>query len=472
VRGRRRLGALLLAGASVVVALALVEAVGAWLAAGRCGGGQAPLWRPDPTTGWALIPGRVADVTVCRQNEPLATHRVRVNALGHRDRRRSYARRPGVPRVLLLGDSFVEAVQVDLADTFAVRVERRLGVEMLNAGVSGYATDGELRAFRAEGRRYRPDLVLLVFYVGNDVLENGPRLYLKNPHGLPPKPWLRVRGDAGPALRACLVAHRTAARLAGHVPAPLWTGLRTVRFALVRGVDAALGALCDGATGPALIDGVPELLGVYGAPRTPAWVEAWRESERLLLRLARSARASGADFAVVVAPAAQEYVPEERRLQRLRPRAGAVAWAYDYPHRRLAAFLAAHAIPSLSLREPLERHFRETGRCGCYPWDGHWDAEGHGVVADALEPFVRQRLRLRARMPPSSGEAASFTHDTAAAHATRQLHRDLAAAHDPARVTSLPLGDGPDKGCAPWPSRKRRTSSGTPAPSHAPTASS
>ena len=50
---------------------------------------------------------------------------------------------------------------------------------MLNAGVSGYSTDNELRAFLSRGARYAPDAVLLVFHVGNDVLENGARLYLE-----------------------------------------------------------------------------------------------------------------------------------------------------------------------------------------------------------------------------------------------------------------------------------------------------
>jgi len=51
------------------------------------------------------------------------------------------------------------------------RVERRLNAaagrgrrfEVLNAGVSNWGTDNPLLYFRSEGRKYRPDLVLLAF---------------------------------------------------------------------------------------------------------------------------------------------------------------------------------------------------------------------------------------------------------------------------------------------------------------------
>jgi hypothetical protein len=64
----------------------------------------------------------------------------------------------------------VEGMQVPLEDTFATIVEsdlreRGLPVEMINAGVSGFGTDNELLFFRAEGVRYAPDLVVLVFNV-------------------------------------------------------------------------------------------------------------------------------------------------------------------------------------------------------------------------------------------------------------------------------------------------------------------
>jgi hypothetical protein len=283
----------------------------------------------------------------------------------------------------VLGDSFVEALQVDLDDTFAALLERHLDVEVLNLGVSGYSTDNELRTFVGRGRRYAPDAVLLVLHVGNDVLENGARLYLSNPHGLPPKPWLRSR-DPSRGLAACLALHRAAAHVASSVPGILWQDSRLVRAGLTKGVSGVLRTACAGTLDAPLVPGVPEFRGVYGAPETRAWTEAWTTTEHLLVHLARRVRASGMRFAVAVGPAGLEYDPSLAVDEGAFPATRSRAWDFDYPHRRLAALFAREGITSVDLLPALRAHFEATGRSGCHPFDGHWDREGHRVVADAL----------------------------------------------------------------------------------------
>jgi lysophospholipase L1-like esterase len=288
--------------------------------------------------------------------------------------------------VLVLGDSYVEALQVDLEDTFLARLERVLGIEMINAGVSGYSTDNELRAFARYSDRVRPDAVLLVLFVGNDVLENGPRLFLKNPHGLPPKPWLGLGEGPGPLAR-CYAVARGAAEVADHVPDLLWTTSRLLRWTLTGGVGAALSAGCRDATGPPLIPGQLELFGVYGRPQTVAWEEAWAVTERTLHDLVTRVRDADMQVGIVLAPWQVEYDPSALLRPFFPPAAGG-AWDYGYPYARLGALLTTWSVPWVSLEPALASHYAATGRSGAYAWDGHWNAEGHAVVADALEPFV------------------------------------------------------------------------------------
>ena len=54
-----------------------------------------------------------------------------------------------------------------LADLLAPR-----GVEVLNLGVGGYGTAQQLLTLEEDGLRYRPDLVVLGFFLGNDVQNN------------------------------------------------------------------------------------------------------------------------------------------------------------------------------------------------------------------------------------------------------------------------------------------------------------
>ena len=79
-------------------------------------------------------------------------------------------------RIVSLGDSFTIGFEVDVEDCFSSVLERALqkkghGVEVLNAGVSGYSTAEACLYVERELLKYDPDLVLLSFY-HNDVRDN------------------------------------------------------------------------------------------------------------------------------------------------------------------------------------------------------------------------------------------------------------------------------------------------------------
>lgn len=138
------------------------------------------VYRLDPRYHYALRPGTRK---LYRNSEPNGGRRVLfvVNRDGFRgDELRDD---PGV-RVLVYGDSFVEADYTPLPETFAKRLEALLTealgrrAEVVNAGVNGYGPDQALRRFEDEASRLRPAAAVLVLYAGNDfgdVLRN--RLY-------------------------------------------------------------------------------------------------------------------------------------------------------------------------------------------------------------------------------------------------------------------------------------------------------
>ncbi|NEP85014.1 MAG: hypothetical protein F6K39_47110, partial [Okeania sp. SIO3B3] len=78
------------------------------------------------------------------------------------------------PRVLMLGDSFVHAVQVAEVDTAHQQLENRLGMEVISAGVVNWGTNQQLLYYQTQGRLCQPDTVLLMVYLGNDILDNLP----------------------------------------------------------------------------------------------------------------------------------------------------------------------------------------------------------------------------------------------------------------------------------------------------------
>ena len=127
-------------------------------------------WKYDPLLGWAHEPGQegIFETPQFRTN-------VRINANGLRDRPHSYERRDDIERILVLGDSFAWGYGVEESERFSQLLEKSQGVEVINAGVSGYSTDQELLWYRNEGIKYETDLVILVL-AGNDVGDNERQL--------------------------------------------------------------------------------------------------------------------------------------------------------------------------------------------------------------------------------------------------------------------------------------------------------
>lgn len=178
--GRRRRWPRRVAGLAggLLIGLALAEC-GARLAwrverpagaeAGAVGEGESihgPHMRLDPELGFRLEPGFSAVVV-----EPETRAQVRINRYGMRGPDPDPTRAPR-ERWMVLGDSFVSALQVEQDETFVALLDGGMDAEVLNAGVDAYSTYQATRWYRRIDERLPADQVLLVFYVGNDPIDN------------------------------------------------------------------------------------------------------------------------------------------------------------------------------------------------------------------------------------------------------------------------------------------------------------
>lgn len=144
-----------------------------------------------------------------------------------------WPRRPGVARVLHIGDSLTASAELPIPGRFESLLSASLGAEHLNLGMSSVSTDFELQVARLWIERLRPDEVVLHVYEGNDIYEiDRPYVYcddgpLLGPTaaGLPwrcPTPRLRVsrrrllaQGPCPTALRVLAPHSALAHRLLG-----------------------------------------------------------------------------------------------------------------------------------------------------------------------------------------------------------------------------------------------------------------
>lgn len=350
-------------------------------------------WRPDPVLGSALIPNATGWWT---QEEHEFVVPVRINAEGRRDLDRSRDKPPGTMRILLLGDSFVEAMQVPMADTFARGLERRLGemqgrpVEVVSMGVSGYGTASEYLWYRDVGRHYHPDVVLLSFYPGNDVRNNSPTLE--------------------PVLKPVYASDGTLERVAGGkggegAPSGLSRskGYTYVRKLVLTRQPGLAERLADwGVVKPAALrpvpleDGVPVDYGVYASDLAPAWQTAWAHTDALLSALRAAVQADGARFVVMVVTAREQIYPQDwAEILATYPAMQHAAWDLQGPERRVLDWCAQTGTTCVPLSPAFLAARDQSPRLHWHA-DGHWTAAGHALAADTMTAFLRS-----AAQPPA-----------------------------------------------------------------------
>jgi len=134
------------------------------------GVGGSEYLQPDLQMGIRHIPGKL----VIWRAEGFSNNRM--NGAGLRDNEHTLNKEPGTYRIALLGDSVVEALQVDLNDTFGKILERRLNkanpsehYETINFGCGSYSTGQEVVQYEREGAKYKPDAIVLVYNRGDSM---------------------------------------------------------------------------------------------------------------------------------------------------------------------------------------------------------------------------------------------------------------------------------------------------------------
>jgi lysophospholipase L1-like esterase len=348
-------------------------------------GYSAPAWyRPDRELGWALRPGVAGWFT--REGRAF----VEINSAGLRDREHSVSKPADVYRIAVLGDSYSEAMQVGLDQTYWALLPGRLEscgfqpgrrIEVLNFGVSGYGTAQAYLMLQTRALRYRPDLVLLQFTNGNDVSDNAFELTHNKERPfftLDAKGMLRLDASLVPA-RAHVATDSRAKELLRAMTD------RSRVLQLLRGVRE-LGLM---ARAHANRDGLEQGLRteVLAAPRGALWEEAWRTTEALIGATGALARRNGARPVVFTVPYAIQAHPDGGQRQLLQARLG-VADLF-YPDRRVASFAESRGILAIALGPEMQAlasasgayfHGFDNTRLGI----GHWNEHGHRAAAELI----------------------------------------------------------------------------------------
>jgi len=302
---------------------------------------------------------------------------LRFNREGFRGADVPYDVTPGTRRIAVLGDSFVAAVACDEEDTMVHRLEQLLdeshpefGWEVLNFGVSGSSTGQELVLYREIVARYRPEIVLCAYFMGNDFADNSNRLSTN------PRIYHEL-DDRGELVRVHLsTTRRTLSN---------WLNLHS-RFYVwqKRANDILRHRRAEGHL-------------IFSTASSEVLDEVWELNERLILALAEEVESDGARFVLVLYPdAAQVY---DDRWEAVLQDAGDGAGHLDRKHaeRRLVAIAESHGIPVVTMTDELRRAAGSRRAADTDPEDplyfhgaGHFTARGHLLAATTVHRFLTE----------------------------------------------------------------------------------
>ncbi len=103
------------------------------------------------------------------------------NSKGIRGPEYDYEKDENEFRIFILGDSFAEGYTVEFEDLFSEAlknelINKRINCRVINSGTGGYSTDQELLFFQNEGKKYKPNLTIVMFY-DNDTWFNNQLKY-------------------------------------------------------------------------------------------------------------------------------------------------------------------------------------------------------------------------------------------------------------------------------------------------------
>lgn len=110
---------------------------------------------------------------------------ISTNRDGFRDYEYSLEKSPDAYRILMLGDSITLGWGVEFNKTFPKLIEKKLNgmvngkkFEAINTGIGNYNTLMEVELLKEKGLKYKPDLIILNYYINDAEYIKKPNLFL------------------------------------------------------------------------------------------------------------------------------------------------------------------------------------------------------------------------------------------------------------------------------------------------------
>ena len=347
--------------------------------------------------GWQMKPNM--DGTF--QYRTIMSH-VTTNSKGLRDKEYNYEKPENTKRVLILGDSMMNALSVNDDQTTDAVLENYLNqhttsTEVINSGIFGWGTAQEYSFLKLEGLKYEPDVVAM-FFVINDIVENydiagrkkcSALYYTLDESGeLVQHKVEESKEELDQQKAESLKKGGTMSRFKLFLEnSAFFTELKT-RISYVRPLQDAFVAL--GLRKEDKI--IPSMIQVYHSSFNDDFPQHWALTEKLIREAAKEAKNANAEFLLVQIPTLAVYDEEYLRAALYASHNEDELNNFDFgkvtkEFERIAA--SDDNIDFIDLTPKFEASKESTT---FYPVDQHWNKKGHELAVEAIRDKILEYL--------------------------------------------------------------------------------
>ncbi len=323
-----------------------------------------PSWYPryafsaDPVAGYINTPNRTFRWHGAEYDFTTTTNRFGFRDDPYEDDNR--------PLVMALGDSFAWGFGVDYDQVYLTMLENSASTRIIKAGVCGYGTYHAAKILEKFGTDFKPDVVMLNFFIGNDFYENMGVRDLTISNGR----FIEIPPEEASVTHKTITWLRGRVRLVEFVINKIKTSPRLYNIVKKAGLAG---------------DQIIGELDLFSVEQNPQVTKAYQATQNILSNLNKSVSELGAKLTVVIIPAKSQVDPArfERELANLR--LDFDKFNLDNPNRQLIDMLDAMGIEYIDLTPGfLEYRQNNPERTLYFKVDKHWNSAGHALAAEIL----------------------------------------------------------------------------------------
>lgn len=369
------------------------------------------LYQSDQAVGYIPVPfyeGRVRTSEV--------DYSIKINSQSMRDVEHTINKQGDIKRILGLGDSFTFGCSVDYEYAYLTQLEKKLinngnKVEIIKAGVGGYGTDDEYYYLVNYGLKYKPDIVLVGFFAGNDVRDTMLGFHKCNMAN--DTVWRAAYSDKYTTANGVTEWNKTILRSHGIIKNTEKNELSSVlkstaltlfphstrffygKYKIIKNKFFGLGEgsqISKSQTNLTILNYET----FYKKKYSDDVERGWNETFDFLMRMKNLTEANNTTLVVVIIPVREQVHKEDWKLRTMEYGLNEKDFDLEKPQKKLINFCKGNNMSYIDLLPKFKEKAMNGDRL-YYKSDVHWNEKGHELAADIIAESLLKKKLLKSK---------------------------------------------------------------------------